>query len=938
METTRRVLVLTDLVDSTRITAELGDERAAALWAAHDDSVRGLIASHRGIEIDKSDGFLVVFDLLPDAIAFQNAYHSALGSFAPPLRARVGVHAGDVTLRRPSADQIARGAKPIEVDGLAKPLAARLMALASGGQTLATSDVAAVSSGARSLGHYRLKGIAEPLEVWALSGERPADGDKAHRVVFAGGRWIGVEGLAHGLGADADPMIGRADELARLDALSRAGARLITLGGPGGVGKTRLAQHWAEEHLADFGGGTFFVDLAATNDEAGLFRAIARALDVQLASDPDVQLGHALHARGKVLLVVDNFEQLVAQAAHLGAWLGAAPELTVLTTSRQRLGLRGEHLLDLDPLPLPPPAEAASVALFVRRAQQLRPDFTLDSDTLPVVVDIVRRLDGLPLALELAAARMRALGIVQLRDRLQKSLGVLKEEARPDRQRTLLAAIAWSWQLLTPEEQVVLREASVFRGAFELDAAESVVSAADDALDLIQGLVDKSLVRAENAGAGRRRYRLLESIRAFGEDKLAASGHEKAVRDRHARWIFTFAASSTTDPHQLSEALPNLRAAILHATTDPVLAREAMPLVHRVRLWTIPEAFELIAIARPFLEGADAGRLLLYESALHHRTGDVTRATELAERAHEIFVGVGEVRESCAALCERVINLWYAGDTRAESAALAAVQAADAWGDERARIQAHSRLAIVWGHQGRVDEAEPFYRERIEFAERADPNDLGLALTNFGALLLINGRWAEAVDVFGRALTAHERLGRKDNMAHALACIGASLTYLDPPRAIEVLASSLTLARSQGFVRIANVVTARSLVRAYLLAGRMEDFVRVPSEMPIERRNHAMADVMGAVREAYLDQAPHARQRLEEAVADLRAMGEAESHWGEERAIASAFIALAEARAGARTFDDALVVARAEAANARSEAVRNAIDREIDRTRPTSVR
>ena len=928
METTRRVLVLTDLVDSTHITAELGDVRAAELWSAHDDSIRGLIAAHRGIEIDKSDGFLVVFDSLPDAIAFQGAYHAALVS---PLRARIGVHAGEVIFRRPSADQIARGAKPIEVDGIAKALAARLMALANGGQTLATSEVAALSPGARSLGHYRLKGIDDPVEVWALSGDRPADGDKAHRVVLTAGSWVAVERLAHGLGAETDRLVGRSHELARLDALLRSGARVFTLVGPGGVGKTRLARHWAQEQLAEFKGGTFFVDLAPVSDEAGLFRAVARALDVQLASDPAAQLGRALGARGRLLVVLDNFEQIAALSPHVGTWVAAAPELTVLTTSRQRLGLRGEHLVDVDPLPLPPPPEAASVALFVERARQLVPDFALDEHTLPAVIEIVRRLDGLPLALELAAARMRTLGVLQLLDRLQKSLGVLKEDARPDRQRTLLAAIDWSWQLLTPEEQVVLQEASVFRGPFELEAAEAVLTAEDAALDLVQELVDKSLVRAEDAGAGRRRYRLLQSIRAVAEEKLAASEHAKLVRDRHARWVFALAVAPTTDPLRLSESLPNLRAAILHAASDAALARVGMPLVHRVSLWTAAEARELIAIARPFLDGAELGRLLLFEARVAYQTNEPARAAELDARAHEVFTSVGDARGAAEALADRATCLWYAGDPQSARTAEEAVAAADRTGDEHTRIYARARRSTIWSHDGRVEEAEAGYRERVSFAERADADDLPVALVNFGVILALQGRYREAADAIERSVALSEQAGRKNQLAGSLANLGSLLLQLDPPRAVVVLESALAHARSQGSHRVVQLVLP-DLACAYVLCLRMEDFVRTATAEPTPNRRHeASADLVGAVRDAYVGNASRARQRLDDAVRDLRALKEPDPNWMLQRALGAAFVALAEARAGTRTLDEAVAVARAEAET--TSVGYRAIDGEIDRTR-----
>ncbi len=318
-----RALLLTDLVDSTRLTESLGDAAAAALWAAHDRVARERLGAWRGREIDKSDGFLLLFESAADALGYALDYHRALAALDSRLRARAGLYVGPVSLRANDTADVARGAKPFELEGVAKPVAARVMALAAGGQTLLTAAARAAlgqpAAGVRiePVGHWQLKGIADPVALHAVAADgdlaaltTPADGDKGWRVVHAAGRWRPVRETPHNLPATPSSFVGRETE--RADVLGKLrSACLVTILGTGGLGKTRLAIEVANEALHDFPDGVGWVELAPLSDGALVGQAIASAFGVAESASTSVvdAIAERLDDR-RALLVLDNCEHV----------------------------------------------------------------------------------------------------------------------------------------------------------------------------------------------------------------------------------------------------------------------------------------------------------------------------------------------------------------------------------------------------------------------------------------------------------------------------------------------------------------------------------------------------------------------------------------------------------------------------------------------------
>jgi predicted ATPase len=438
--------------------------------------------------------------------------------------------------------------------------AARLMAAAHGGQVLLSAAAAGLvvdllpdKVTLRDLGEHRLKDLARPEHVFQLlqpdlQADFPPLATLDHR--------------PNNLPAQPTPLIGRETELAEiLKRLSSDGVRLLTLTGPGGIGKTRLALQASAELIDRFADGVYFVDLASTRDADAVSGTIAQTLGLRGNSDRPLfdELKEQLRAR-QILLLLDNFEQVTAAASLVGELLRDCPQVKVLVTSREALHVRGEYVYPVPPLGLPKaggklPAidqltQYEAVRLFIERAQAVKPDFQVTNENAPAVAEICVRLDGLPLAIELAAARIRLFPPPALLERLGSRLSLLRGGARdlPVRQQTLRGAVDWSYELLDPGEQRLFELLSVFVGGCAVEVVEEVAgetgSLDETGLDILDGLaslVDKSLIRQVEPASGATRLLMLETIREYAAERLEAdAAFRTAARRSHATYFASF--------------------------------------------------------------------------------------------------------------------------------------------------------------------------------------------------------------------------------------------------------------------------------------------------------------------------------------------------------------------------------------------------------------
>lgn len=606
--------------------------------------------------------------------------------------------------------------------------------------------------------------------------------------------------------------VGRRTDLDRLEALLARGERLVTILGPPGIGKTSVARQLGLRKVDDYSrpgrGGVFLCDLTEARDVGDIAGAVGRALGVPLTTaatidDTVAQLGHAIAGRGPTLLILDNFEQVAAHGpATVGAWLAAAPQAAFLVTSREMLKLPLEVADELEPLSLPgeasPAAESEAVQLFVERAVAVRKDFALLGEE-EAVGRIVRHLDGLPLAIELAAARMKVLGPRALLERLPRRFEILAGARRDASARaaTLRGAIDWSWNLLSAAEQATLSQLSTFRGGFSLDAAEAVADAggngAPATIDLVQALCEKSLVRtyAPDAFPGEVRFGLYESIRAYAAERLQGSGGEDAAFRRHAGHYqrVSLEWAETVDRHGGVEALrrlaleqENLIAVQQRAKAGAPAALDAVLALAPVFLTRGPLASALAlldsALARADAAGADPAsraRALETRGRLRRASGRTREGLSDIEEALSLARGAGD-RGLEGRIRSLLANARYAhggllAEVRAEfdEATRLLRQAKDRFGEGRGRFL----LSEVLQTSGQLDEAARACEEALEiFREVGARRWEGMALSGLAMRHQDEGRREPARDLYERALPVAREVGDRDREAVIVANLG----------------------------------------------------------------------------------------------------------------------------------------------------------------------
>ena len=621
--------LFTDIEGSTRLLHELGDAYAEAL-AEHRRTLREAFQRHGGVEVDtQGDAFFVAFARATDALAAAAGGQEALAS--GPVKVRMGLHTGEPLVTE-------EGYVGIDVHR-----AARIAAAGHGAQVLVsqtTRDLAGTND-LVDLGEHRLKDLSAPERLYQLgSAEFPR-----------------LKTLYQtNLPVPATPFLGRERELAELgELLERPEVRLLTLTGAGGSGKTRLALQAVGAAAEAYPQGVWWVPLAPIADSGAVTESAARALG-GTGSLPDVI------ADRRLLLLLDNFEHVIDAAPDLTALLASAPQLDLVVTSRERLQLAGEHVY---PVPILERSEART--LFVSRACAVRPDF----EPTGALDELCARLDDLPLALELAAARTTVLSTEQLLSRLSARLDLLKGGRDTDvRQQTLRATIEWSHDLLESDEQRLFARLAVFRGGCALESAEAICGAD---VDRLQSVVDKSLVRVRDGD----RFWMLETIHEFAFERLRESGEDEELRRRHAEFFLALAESANlsteaTDlgprPEIVLPEQENLRAALDWASETGEIELGLRLGIALEQFWVAVAPDEGARRVQALLDRAvglpDSVRApaLRVVGGMVYMTGEFDRGDDLVQQSLELFRALGEERAVAQLLVRRAIHLNLCGD------------------------------------------------------------------------------------------------------------------------------------------------------------------------------------------------------------------------------------------------------------------------------------
>ena len=679
--------LFTDIEGSTALLRRLREGLYAQVLADHRSFIRSGLAAHGGREVDnQGDGLFAVFSSPSACLAAVIDMQRALAAHAWPagerVQVRMGIHTGEAS------------ATGTGLVGLDVHRAARVAAVGYGGQVLLSEsasilvrDSLPADAALKDLGVHRLKDLGRPEHIFQLQ----APGLRAD---FPSLRSLGNLALPNNLPAQLSTFIGRARELSEVRALVDS-SRMVTLTGAGGCGKTRLSLQVAAEMLDGAGDGVWLVELAAVSDPDAVPLVISGALGIAPQAGQAAALEALLDALGPqdILIVLDNCEHLIdACAKTADALVRRCPRVHLVATSREPLGITGETIYRVPSLSLPAsdgpvaPESSDAIALFVDRARAQGAGLTVNEETVPVIVSICRRLDGLPLAIELAAARLRSLSLNGLNDRLDQRFRLLTGGSRTAlaRQQTLWATVDWSYSLLNGTERSLLRRLSVFAETFDLDAAEAVCGfgdiAAFDVAELIGALVDKSLVVAEPAG-GALRYRLLETIRQFAAERLAEAGEDEAaaVAAAHGRHYLSVAEAAA--PHlrgsdqgnwfaRLDADQANLWRAARYASSVSGGTEQVLRLAVALdRYWMArSRGEEALAPLTPALERPDAradpvlfARALIV-AALVSRVSDIASARRYGEQAVEFARQLDDTRLLIQTLAVLASVCYFAGE------------------------------------------------------------------------------------------------------------------------------------------------------------------------------------------------------------------------------------------------------------------------------------
>ena len=810
--------LFTDIEGSTRLLQALGEKWLSTL-EDHHRLLRGAIRDAGGLDLrTEGDAFFAVFSSAPGAVAAATNAQRALAGHAWPgdaaVRVRMGMHTGEGAVG--GDDYI----------GLDVHRAARIASAGHGGQVLLSDGTRALVEdelptgvGVRDLGAHRLKDLARPEHLYQLAiPELPSE--------FPPLRTLGTP---TNLPAPRTSFVGREREVARVKELLR-GPGLLTLTGPGGSGKTRLALEAARELLDEYPDGVFFVELGPVTDPRLIASAVAGAVGVRSeGARPTVEMLQEHLRDRELLLVLDNLEQLVAGSPVIGELLTAAPRLRVLATSRELLHLAGEQELAVPPLSLPDPSaspervgEAEAVGLFVQRAVMVDPAFRLTEENAAAVAELCLRLDGLPLAIELAASRLKLLSPQAILERLEHRLELLTGGPvdLPARQRTLREAIAWSHDMLDEPERVLFRRLSVFSGGTTLEAAEPVAGEGlgDGMLEALGSLVDKSLVTRDATASGSIRFGMLETIREFAGEQLEASDEAESVRDGHLAY-FRGRAEAAEPNLRLADQLrwldelevehDNVRAALRRAI-DSGEATTALRMV--ADLWRFWQLHGHLGEGRRWVEEAlalpgSAGRTIDRQRAETARGGLAYWQQDVDgyKLAYEEALAIARELSDPRAEAEGIYNLAYPaaalGDlTTAVAMVEDALERARGLGFDRLAGDCLFFLSIGARLGGDLPKARALAVESIRLhRERGDRFGGTIALYALGRIAFAEGDLATARTSFLEALDNDEPVKNRTGMAVVFDNLGAqSGVRGDHVRALRLGGSSSALKEAVG--------------------------------------------------------------------------------------------------------------------------------------------
>jgi predicted ATPase/class 3 adenylate cyclase/uncharacterized protein HemY len=797
--------LFTDMEGSTKRWEAHPQQMQLAL-RRHDTILQEAIGEQGGYVFKTmGDGFCAAFPTaqhaLDAAVSAQKRLHSE--EWAPEIgsvRVRMALHTGSVDLQGG--------------DYFGQPLnrVARILSAGHGGQTLLSEvtyglvrDTLPAGVAAADMGEHRLKDLYRPEHVFQLLVEDLSSEFPPLKT---------LENRPNNLPVQLTPIVGREKETEAVCSLVRSkGAHLVTLTGPGGTGKTRLALQVAAEALDDFADGVWFVDLAPITDTGLVISTIARTLGVkETAGQPLLDTLKGYLKEKAMLLVLDNFEQVISAAPDIGALLSACPSLKVLVTSRVPLRIRGEKEHPVPPLSLPSAStwsqatperltQYEAVRLFIERATDVKPDFQVTNDNAPAVAEICVRLDGLPLAIELAAARIRLLTpqsmlshLTRLSNRLKLLTGGARDAAA--RQQTLRSTIDWSYDLLDEAEKQLFRRLAVFSGGRSLEAIEQVCNVEGDLqvdmLDGVGSLIAKSLMRQEEGVGGEPRFLMLETIHEYAREKLEESGEANELKRRHAVYFLQFAERADPalrGPEQviwykrLEEEHDNLRSALRWS-----LEADALQIALRLggALWLFWSTYLHVSEGRSWLEtaltreGSASHILAPFRAKALRAAGNLALEQNEHEHAamwHEeslaLYRQLGDRAGVAAELNNLGLLAMHLQDyARAQPLLEQSLSAQREAGDRAGMATALLNLGHIYENQGDYNAARPLLEAslaiRKEMGDRAASTD---QLNDLGDMARIQGRYSEARALFMESLAILREAGDMHG-------VGASLVYL----------------------------------------------------------------------------------------------------------------------------------------------------------------